>query len=396
KWSRHNKGHETVLLVATDGQIRVNEAYKGRISLPNYSLIPSDVSLEIVNLLSSDSGVYRCEIMHGIEDSQDTVKLNVKGEVFYATSPEKFTFQEAEKQCQNLGARLATTGELYLAWQTGMDVCSAGWLADRSVRYPISYKRPNCGGNLVGVRTVYLHPNQTGYPDPLSRYDAICYKDDAENITIQTVTQPGLELIFQRNVTEEEARGSIATLEGLDFTLTPSEDSFTATPVFPGTPLSPDLVPTEAPLENITDDGLQLWLENVTAVPSVEATGTVEEEVVPVTAAIDAAQPEKPISETGQVFFATQPDYFTFQQAQEFCESKNATLASTGQLYSAWKSGFDKCRAGWLSDGSVRYPIVTPRRVCGGDQPGVRTVYLYANQTGFPNPLSKYNAFCFR
>lgn len=98
------------------------------------------------------------------------------GEVFYATSPEKFTFQEAEKQCQNLGARLATTGELYLAWQTGMDVCSAGWLADRSVRYPISYKRPNCGGNLVGVRTVYLHPNQTGYPDPLSRYDAICYK----------------------------------------------------------------------------------------------------------------------------------------------------------------------------------------------------------------------------
>ncbi|XP_077328725.1 aggrecan core protein isoform X2 [Lithobates pipiens] len=591
KWSRHNKGHETVLLVATDGQIRVNEAYKGRISLPNYSLIPSDVSLEIVNLLSSDSGVYRCEIMHGIEDSHDTVKLNVKGivfhyraistrytlnfenakkaciqnnaviatpeqlqsayddgyhqcdagwlsdqtvrypihnprepcygdketfpgvrtygvretdetydvycyaeemegEVFYATSPEKFTFQEAEKQCQNLGARLATTGELYLAWQTGMDVCSAGWLADRSVRYPISHKRPNCGGNLVGVRTVYLHPNQTGYPDPLSRYDAICYKDDAENITIQTVTQPELEIFFQQNVTEVEARGSIATLEGLDFTLTPSEDSFTATPVFPGTPLSPELVPTEAPLENITDDGLQLWLENVTAVPSVEATGTVEEGVVPVTAAIDAAQPEKPISETGvvfhyragssryslnfnqakqaclnnhaaittpaqlqaayeagfdqcdagwisdqtvrencngdkngfpgvrnygvvnpdeqfdvycyidklrgQVFFATQPDYFTFQQAQEFCESKNATLASTGQLYSAWKSGFDKCRAGWLSDGSVRYPIVTPRRVCGGDQPGVRTVYLYSNQTGFPDPLSKYNAFCFR
>lgn len=81
KWSRHNKGHETVLLVATDGQIRVNEAYKGRISLPNYPLIPTDVSLEIVNLLSSDSGVYRCEIMHGIEDSQDTVTLNVKGKV---------------------------------------------------------------------------------------------------------------------------------------------------------------------------------------------------------------------------------------------------------------------------------------------------------------------------
>lgn len=97
------------------------------------------------------------------------------GEVFYATSPEKFTFQEAASECRRLGARLATTGQLYLAWQGGMDMCSAGWLADRSVRYPISQARPNCGGNLLGVRTVYLHANQTGYPDPSSRYDAICY-----------------------------------------------------------------------------------------------------------------------------------------------------------------------------------------------------------------------------
>lgn len=101
--------------------------------------------------------------------------VSFTGEVFYATSPEKFTFQEAANECRRLGARLATTGQLYLAWQSGMDMCSAGWLADRSVRYPISKARPNCGGNLLGVRTVYLHANQTGYPDPASRYDAICY-----------------------------------------------------------------------------------------------------------------------------------------------------------------------------------------------------------------------------
>lgn len=103
------------------------------------------------------------------------VAMSFAGEVFYATSPEKFTFQEAANECRRLGARLATTGQLYLAWQGGMDMCSAGWLADRSVRYPISKARPNCGGNLLGVRTVYLHANQTGYPDPSSRYDAICY-----------------------------------------------------------------------------------------------------------------------------------------------------------------------------------------------------------------------------
>lgn len=98
----------------------------------------------------------------------------------------------------------------------------------------------------------------------------------------------------------------------------------------------------------------------------------------------------------GEVFFVTQPDQFTLQEAAEFCENKNATLASTGQLYAAWRVGFDKCRAGWLSDGSVRYPIVIPRKVCGGDKPGVHTVYVHPNQTGFPDPLSKHHAFCFR
>lgn len=98
----------------------------------------------------------------------------------------------------------------------------------------------------------------------------------------------------------------------------------------------------------------------------------------------------------GEVFFITRLEQFTFQEALAFCESHNATLASTGQLYAAWSQGLDKCYAGWLSDGSLRYPIVTPRPSCGGDKPGVRTVYLYPNQTGLPDPLSRHHAFCFR
>lgn len=80
KWSRISKEKEMVLLVATDGQVRVSSAYQDKVSLPNYPAIPSDATLEIQNLRSNDSGIYRCEVMHGIEDSEATVEVVVKGE----------------------------------------------------------------------------------------------------------------------------------------------------------------------------------------------------------------------------------------------------------------------------------------------------------------------------
>ncbi|KAM9340232.1 brevican core protein-like [Symphorus nematophorus] len=98
----------------------------------------------------------------------------------------------------------------------------------------------------------------------------------------------------------------------------------------------------------------------------------------------------------GEVFHDSIPQLLSFDEAQSYCRAAGAELATTAQLYSAWSEGLDRCSPGWLSDGSVRYPIITPRERCGGPQPGVKTLYRFSNQTGFPEPSSLHDVYCFR
>ncbi|KAG8454911.1 hypothetical protein GDO86_001218 [Hymenochirus boettgeri] len=131
--------------------------------------------------------MYRCEVIFGIDDEQDIVPLEVNGLVFHyraASNRYALTFFEAVRSCQENSGAIATPEQLQAAFEDGLDNCDAGWLSDRSVRYPIKTPRPGCYGdrnNLPGVRTY-------GERDLQETYDVYCYTEEPQ--ALQTTPSP--------------------------------------------------------------------------------------------------------------------------------------------------------------------------------------------------------------
>ncbi|KAM6113596.1 neurocan core protein [Phoenicopterus ruber ruber] len=285
KWSKVRSAtgqrEDVPILVAKDNAVKVVKAYEGRVSLPGYPRDRYNATLLLRAARASDAGLYRCEVVAGIDDEQDLLPLEVTGVVFhYRPAGERYalTFAAARRACLDNSAVIASPQHLQAAFEDGYDNCDAGWLADQTVRYPITLSRPGCYGDrnsLPGVRSY-------GRREPGEEYDVYCYARELRGKRCRTV------------------------------------------------------------------------------------------------------------------FYATVPGRFTWRGAQGHCRSRGALLATTGQLYLAWREGLDQCDPGWLADGSVRYPIRLPRRKCGGEASGVRTLYQFPNRTGFPPATSKFDAYCYK
>ncbi|XP_058016796.1 brevican core protein isoform X3 [Ahaetulla prasina] len=277
KWTFLADGKETEILVARGLKVKVSEMYRDRVFLPFYPDSPTDATLVLSELRSNDSGLYRCDAQHGIEDGQDFLEVKVKGVVFHyrgGSSRYAYTFPQAQAACARIGAAIATPEQLHAAYRSGYEQCDAGWLADQTVRYPIHTPREACYGDMNGFPGIRNY----GVVDPDDTYDVYCYAEELY----------------------------------------------------------------------------------------------------------------------GDLFVVNSLRKFTWEEAKAECEALGVEMATTGQLYAAWNQGLDHCNPGWLADGSVRYPIVTPREKCGGNMPGVKTLFLFRNQTGFPDPQNKFDVFCFK
>nr|XP_020508223.1 neurocan core protein-like [Labrus bergylta] len=267
---------EQSVLVAKDNVVKVKKAFQGRVTLPGYNANRYNASLALSGLRSSDSGLYRCEVVVGMNDEQDTVPLEVTGVVFHYRAPhDRYTlsFTDAKRVCVENSAVIATPSQLQAAFADGYDNCDAGWLSDHTVRYPIQSPRPGCYGDREDSPGVRNYGNRA----PEELFDVYCFAKQLQ----------------------------------------------------------------------------------------------------------------------GEVFHSAVQEKLSLATASTHCHSLGAQLSTVGQLYLAWQAGLDQCDPGWLADGSVRYPINVPRKNCGGDEPGVRTVYNNPNRTGFPDTTALFDAYCY-
>uniref|UniRef100_A0A7M4EKG0 Brevican n=2 Tax=Crocodylus porosus TaxID=8502 RepID=A0A7M4EKG0_CROPO len=287
KWTFISDEREVEILVARGNRVKVSEDYRFRASLPIFQHQRTNASLLLRELRPSDSGIYRCDVQHGIDDGHDLLEVKVKGVVFHYREGSQryaYTFAEAQEACARVGARIATPEQLYAAYLGGYEQCDAGWIADQTVRYPIHTPREACYGDMNGFPGVRNY----GVVDPEDTYDVYCYAEELheepssftevpENHQaseprglqdIVTVTERMEELQLPQAEVDNESRGAIYSVP---FFQDAEREKPSSAPEEASVP-----VPRHAPLDNSVSSDLGLHLPPATPSPETPFTSRAE------------------------------------------------------------------------------------------------------------------------
>uniref|UniRef100_A0A7M4FVN6 Brevican n=1 Tax=Crocodylus porosus TaxID=8502 RepID=A0A7M4FVN6_CROPO len=245
KWTFISDEREVEILVARGNRVKVSEDYRFRASLPIFQHQRTNASLLLRELRPSDSGIYRCDVQHGIDDGHDLLEVKVKGVVFHYREGSQryaYTFAEAQEACARVGARIATPEQLYAAYLGGYEQCDAGWIADQTVRYPIHTPREACYGDMNGFPGVRNY----GVVDPEDTYDVYCYAEELHG------EEHGADQGHPGSLSEGETaraskdEGTLALDSGLQNPVRPTEaptaGSVTAAPTLSPAAVSPSLM----------------------------------------------------------------------------------------------------------------------------------------------------------
>ncbi|GAA6097741.1 neurocan core protein [Tachysurus ichikawai] len=203
RWTRLQGDTETTVLLLENRDARVQRAYQGRVSVPGYQSNSLNFSLAVSQLRTNDSGIFRCHVILGDTYEQDTVTLEVTGVVFhYRALSESYSlsFVDAERACEQNSAQIASAEQLWAAFHSGLDECSAGWLRDQTVRYSIQKPELGCYGHTENTRGVRNYGNR----DTSELFDVYCFASGMQG-EVFPLSAPG-------NLTLAEAVAQCAVL----------------------------------------------------------------------------------------------------------------------------------------------------------------------------------------
>lgn len=100
RWARIQGDTEITVLLLKNGEVRVQRAYEGRVSLPGYRSNSLNVSLALSELRTNDSSTFICHVIIGNTYEQDTVTLEVTGKKKKCLSPVPRELLFVFKVCQ--------------------------------------------------------------------------------------------------------------------------------------------------------------------------------------------------------------------------------------------------------------------------------------------------------